>query len=141
MQKMETIRQTEKKYCSRALAITIILSIFFIAGEQIAIGKGLILGCLFSILNFVLMGETLPYRIGKTKKRTLFISLGSIYFRYIILAIPLVVSAKLDTFNLFSVIAGIFAVQIVLFVDHVYIFLASMGRKKNLGNDYHARIR
>ena len=127
---METIRQTEKKYCSRALTFTLMISLLCIAIEQIAIGKGLILGCLFSILNFVLIGETLPYKVLKSKKKTFFLSLGSIYFRYLILAIPLVISMKLDTFNLFAVVGGIFSVQIVLFLDHLKMYFHTFGEKE-----------
>lgn len=127
---MESIRQTQKKYCSRALTLSIIICVFCIAGNQIAVGKGLILGTVFSILNFILMGEALPHRLGKSKKKTFIISIGSIYFRYLILAIPIVIAIKFDQFNLFSAIAGIFAVQIVILGDHLLTFIATMRRKK-----------
>ncbi len=127
---MESIRETQKKYCSRALMLSIIICVFCIAGNQVAIGKGLILGTVFSIVNFVLMGEALPHKLGKSKKKTFVISLGSIYFRYLILAIPVVVAIKFDQFNLFSAIAGIFTVQIVILGDHLLTFFANLRRKK-----------
>jgi len=127
---MEGFRNIQKKYCSKALMLSIIVCLFCVAMEQVAIGKGLILGCLFSILNFILMGEILPFKLDKSKKAIFFISLGSIFFRYILLAIPLVFAIKLESFNLFSVIVGIFAVQIVLFSDHMLRLIGSAYRKK-----------
>ena len=102
----------------------------FIAIDQIAIGKGLILGCIFSVLNFILMGETIPYKLGKTKRKTFFVSLGTIYFRYMILAIPLIVAIKSVRFDLFATILGLFSVQIVLFAEHVLMFITEQYGKK-----------
>ena len=128
---MEQIRQTQKKYCSAAIAVAIFAGLLFILAGQKPIGKALILGTVFSIVNFILIGETLPLRIGKTKGKTFFISLGSIYFRYIILAIPLIMAIKLEQFNLFAVIFGIFLIQIVIMADHFYNYISS-ARKKQL---------
>jgi len=82
------------------------------------VGKGLILGAIFSVINFVLMAEIIPLQIGKTKKKTFLIAFGSIIFRYFILAIPIVVSVKFDQFNFFSSVLGIFTVQILILTDH-----------------------
>ena len=48
------------------IAAIIIGLVFIIAGQK-PLGKGLILGTIFSVINFILIGETLPLRIGKTK--------------------------------------------------------------------------
>jgi len=127
---MEQIRQTQKKYCSAAIAVAIFAGLLFILAGQKPIGKALILGTVFSIVNFILIGETLPLRIGKSKGKTFFISLGSIYFRYIILAIPIVMAIKFDQFNFFAVIFGIFLVQLVVLVDHLYYYISSAYRKQ-----------
>lgn len=127
---MEQIRQTQKKYCSAAIAVAIFAGLLFILAGQKPIGKALILGTVFSIVNFILIGETLPLRIGKAKGKTFFISLGSIYFRYIILAIPLIMAIKLEQFNLFAVIFGIFLIQIVIMADHFYKYISSARRKQ-----------
>lgn len=126
---METLRETQKKYCSKALSSAIIFGFISIFIDQSAIGKGLILGTLFSILNFILMGETLPLRIGKTTGRIFAIALGSIAFRYFILAIPIILAIKLDQFNFFSTVLGIFSIQIVLILDHLVSFLKSKTKK------------
>lgn len=120
---MEILRQTQKKYCSTAIAVAIFVGLIFILADQKPIGKALVLGTLFSIVNFILMGETLPLRIGKSKSKTFMLALGSIYFRYIILAIPLIMAIKFDQLNLFATIFGIFLVQIVILVDHFYQYI------------------
>jgi hypothetical protein len=89
-------------------------------GEELKlVGKGLILGTLFSILNFVLMGETLPDRMDLSARKTFAKALGSILFRYALLAIPFVAAIKKpDMFNLFAVLIGVFMVQIMILLDH-----------------------
>jgi len=115
---METVRETQKKYCSRAMMMSIFISlVFFLLGQK-PMGKGLILGTLFSVVNFVLMGETLPLRIGKEKGKTFLISLGSIFFRYILLAIPVVIAVKYEAYNIYTVVAGLFAVQFIIIIEH-----------------------
>jgi asparagine N-glycosylation enzyme membrane subunit Stt3 len=127
---MEAIRQTQKRYCSSALSFSIIAGfIFFLAG-MVPVCKGLVLGTLFSILNFILMGETLPMRMDRTKGRTFFIALGSIFFRYILLAIPIYIAIKNKQFDFFAVIVGIFMVQIMLLVDHFSATIFSRFKKK-----------
>ncbi len=116
---MEILRQTQKKYCTRAIGFAFFGFFCFYLVGWIDVGKGLILGTLFSILNFILMGETLPMRIGVSTRKTFFFSLGSMCFRYILLAIPIVMAIKLESFNLYSVICGIFMIQVLLLGDHI----------------------
>ena len=127
---MEAIRQTQKKYCSRALLFAIFIGLFFIIAGQKPLGKGLILGTIFSIVNFVLIAETLPMRIGKTKRKTFFLAFGSLFFRYFLLAVPLITAIKLEQFNLFAVIAGIFTVQGAIMADHLSRLISPAIRRK-----------
>jgi len=122
---METLRLTQKRYCSAAITAAIFAGLLFLLAGQEPVGKGLILGTVFSIVNFILMGETLPYRIGKSKRKTFLLALGSIYFRYIILAIPLIMAIKFEQFNLFAVVIGLFLVQLFIIADHLFRFISS----------------
>jgi len=47
----------------------------------------------------------------------------SIFLRYLFLAIPLIIGMKYASFNFVAVVIGIFAVQIVMLVDHLAIKL------------------
>ena len=127
---MESVRETQKKYCSRAIMVSILAGFGMILLGEKAIGKGLVLGSIFSIINFILMGETLPARIASKKRKTFFISLGSIFFRYALLAIPLVMAIKSETYNLFAVVGGLFAVQIMIVFDHTGTLLFNKRKKQ-----------
>lgn len=126
---MEALRQAQKKYCSRAITVAIFVGFFLILAGQKPLGKGLILGSVFSAVNFILIGETLPMRKGQSKKRTFFLSIGSILLRYFFLAIPLIMAIKLEQFNLFAVIFGIFMIQLVIFTDYLFNLILSTRRK------------
>ena len=127
---MESIRQTQKRYCSTAIMVAIFAGLFFIAGDQSAVGKGLILGTVFSIVNFILIGEVIPHKIGKSKGKTFGLSLGSIFFRYILMAMPIIMAIKFEQFHLLSVIVGIFMVQLMILGDHALnIILPNRGKQ------------
>ena len=122
---MDAIRETQKKYCSRAMLAAIFVGLVFILTDQSAVGKGLILGTLFSIINFILLGEAIPLKAGKSRGKSFFFSLGSIFFRFALMAIPLIIAIKSIKFNLFAVIGGIFMVQIIILADHIVQILFS----------------
>ena len=126
---MEPVKQTQKKYGSRAVWIAIIIGLcFFLAGQR-PVGKGLILGAIFSVANFILIGKTLPLRIGKSKRKTFFLSLGSIFFRYALMALPILVAVKFEQFNLVAAIVGLFMIQFVILADHLVKLVSSIRNK------------
>ena len=116
---MESVKQTQKKYGSRAIWIAIVVAVvLFLAGYK-PVGKGLVLGTIFSAINFVLIGKALPLRIGYTKRKTFLLSLGSILFRYALMAIPIVAAVKYEQFDLVGAILGLFMIQFVILADHI----------------------
>ncbi len=127
---MESLRQTQKKYCTRAITAAIFAGLFLILADQKPVGKGLILGTVFSIVNFILMAQMLPHRIGKSKNKTFFLSFGSIVLRYFLLAVPLIIAIKFDQYNFIAVVFGIFMVQFVILADHLLILIASRREKQ-----------
>jgi len=127
---MESIRETQKKYCSRAISAAIFAGLFFILAGHEPIGKGLILGTIFSIINFIIMGEMLPLKIGKSKNKTYFFSLVSIFSRYTLIAIPLIIAVKFDQYNLISVVVGIFMIQLFILADHIVSHLTATRKKQ-----------
>jgi len=127
---MEPVKQTQKKYGSRAIWIAIIIGLcFFLAGQK-PLGKGLILGAIFSVANFILIGQTLPLRIGRSKRKTFFLSLGSIFFRYALMALPIVVAVKFDQFDLVAAVIGLFMIQLVILADHFLKLIISIRNKE-----------
>ena len=127
---MEPIRETQKKFCSRAMAVAIIVGLLLILADLKPVGKGLVLGTIFSIINFIIMGETLALRIGKTQGKTFLMSLGSIIFRYILLAVPLIMAIKFEQFNIVAAVCGIFMVQFCILSDPLWNFISSLLGKQ-----------
>ena len=97
----------------------IFIGILFILMGHKAQAKGLILGSIFSVLNFVLMGEILPMLVGHSRKKSSFISLGSIVFRHGLLAIPLILALKMEWLDFAATVIGLFMVQIMIMGDHL----------------------
>jgi len=125
-QQYDEVTQVQKRISSRAMLCALFLgAVLFLLNEK-AVAKGLVLGTCFSILNFYLLGKSIPMALGQTRRVASFIGFGSLFFRYIVLAIPLVVAIKSASFNLVAVVIGIFAVQIVTLADYIVIkpFLA-----------------
>jgi hypothetical protein len=130
---IEAIKQTQKRYCSLALMVAIVASFILIMAGFKAEGKGLVLGTLFSIINFIFMGMMLPARVGKSRNQAVFISLGSIFLRYGLLAIPMILAIKHEQFSLVTAIIGIFFIQLVILSDHIFNLIHVSGRKQLKG--------
>ena len=112
------------------IAAILVGFVMILAGQK-SVGKGLVLGTLFSVVNFVLMGETLPVKMGKSRHKAFFFSLGSILFRYLLMAIPLFLAIKMDQFILVASICGLFMVQLMILADHLIVSVFS-GYKKQI---------
>jgi hypothetical protein len=121
-------RDAQKRYCSRAIGAAIVIGGILILAGFPHLGKGLIAGALFSILNFVLMAESLSSRLGKSRGRASLISFFWILPRYALMAVPLVLSLKFHLFHPVTAAIGLFAVQLVILAEHiVYTLTSSVG--------------
>jgi hypothetical protein len=127
---MEAVKQAQKKITQRALWLSIIVGLVFILMGHKPVGKGLILGTLFSVINFIFMAKSIGYKFGRSKRQIFSISLGSLLFRYVLLAIPLIVAVKFEQFNLVAVIAGIFMIQLVILANHLLEQIPTVGGKQ-----------
>lgn len=110
----------QKRYASMSLfgAVAIGGSLILLGFEPL--GKGLILGTLFSIVNFTLMAIALPYRLGLSRRRTFWVSLTSIYCRFAIMAIPLIIGVKHPQVAVSAVAAGLFMVPLCIFGERMW---------------------
>ena len=115
------VKRVQKRLCSRAIWSALIIAIVFICIHENAWAKGLLLGTLFSITNFILLGKTIPITLGHSRSRSGLIGFASILIRFSLLAIPMVVAIKSSSFDFVAVVAGIFSVQIVTLVDFIII--------------------
>jgi hypothetical protein len=113
------VRQIQKTYCSHALILAIAVALIMIIFGAKPIGKGLLLGTLFSILNFILMAAMLPMRMNQNKKKSSLASFGSIWFRFALLALPLFLAIRAEAFNFFATATGLFMMQIIILSHHL----------------------
>ncbi len=120
---MEPIRSTQKRYCSTALTLAIVAGGVLILADLKPMGKGMILGTLFSIINFILMAQSISMRMNRSQAKTFFFSIGSIFFRYGLMALPLVASIKLAGIDLLGVVIGLFSIPFVIVSDHILTIL------------------
>jgi len=127
---MGALKQTQKKYTAKTLALAGIIALFFILIDQKPVAKGLIMGAFFSAINFILMGKTLTLKFGKSKRKTFSIAMGSIILRYLLLAIPLIAALKFEQLNLVAVIIGIFMIQFVILVEHLLTLIPALRKKQ-----------
>ena len=113
------ISDIQKKYCSRAMLLSLAIAGILILFDIKPIAKGIVLGTIFSIINFVLMGLMLPAKLQKARRKTFWVSLGGIWFRYLILALPLMIAFYYESINFFATSVGLFMIQIIILADHI----------------------
>lgn len=107
--------------------------IFILLGYK-AIGKGFLLASIFSVINFVLMAQFSPFKLGKTRFKASSMALFSIILRYAVLSVPLIISIKMSSLNFFAAVAGLFAIQLVMVVDQVILKRFPLMRKVKQGS-------
>ena len=100
------------------MAIFIALGLILIGHKDM--GKGLVLGTFFSIVNFVLMGQGLQTRMGLSRGKTFVRSLSSIFFRYAVMAVPLIAAIEYQQFNLPATVLGLFMIQVMILSEQFW---------------------
>jgi hypothetical protein len=126
------VRDTLHRYCTIALITAATAGGTMMLFGLRPMGKGLILGTIFSVINFILMATALPMRIGLGRKKAFIFSLGSIHIRYALMAVPLLISLKLrqDLFAVSTVAVGLFMVQMAILGDQLWMRLRNPERVK-----------
>jgi hypothetical protein len=121
-------RDALKKYGSRAIAAAILIGGGLILAGLPALGKGLIAGAFFSILNFILIAESLPHKLGKSRRKASAVSMGWILLRYALMAVPLILALEFHLFHPLTAAIGLFFVQLAILCDHFFMaFNSSSG--------------
>jgi hypothetical protein len=112
------LRQTRNRYCKRALAAAVVVGVLTLLAGQKAMGKGLVLGTLFSIANFSIMAYLLPANFSNSRMKTFFTAFLSIGGRYALMAVPLILALTLERFSWPATVVGLFMVQLVILAEH-----------------------
>ena len=101
------------------MVMAVVAGMVFILMGQKSIAKGLVLGTIFSVINFILIGEILPLIITASRKRSVLFSFVSMLFRFLLLSTPLILSLKMESLNFIAATVGIFMVQIMIMGEHL----------------------
>lgn len=117
---MEAIRHFQRRYCGGALAAAVILGLGgYLAGWP-SITRGLVLGSIFSAINFLLLANTLTRKLIGRHRRTTLLVITVRLSRYLLWAIPVVVAVNLPAVDLPAAIAGLFMVPICIMMDTLF---------------------
>ena len=119
---------TPKKICTWSITYSTVIAAICLLFQQTAVAKGLIIGAIFSVINFVLLGQTIPMTLFKSRAKARMIGVSSILGRYVLLAVPLIIGIKLPSFNFVAVVIGVFAIQITTLVS-IFIIGPLLGRR------------
>jgi hypothetical protein len=119
---------TPKKICTWSITYSAAIAVTCLLFQQTAVAKGLIIGAIFSVINFVLLGQTIPLALFKSRAKAGMIGFSSILGRYVLLAVPLIIGIKLPSFNFVAVVIGVFAIQITTLVSYFLIGPLLRGR-------------
>lgn len=114
------VSELQKNYGTKAMALSICIGLFFLILDMKAVCRGLVLGALFSTINFVLLAQSFHLKIKADRTKASLFALRNIFFRYSIMSIPLVLAIKFPRFDLVATIAGLFIVQSLILLDHIY---------------------
>ena len=95
-----------------ALGLTVVVSGILMVMGKPDYAKGFALGSIFSIINFALLKRGLKRRLGKSVQRVRVEGFFSIVYRYIFLAIPIILAFKLKQLNVAATIVGLFTIQV-----------------------------
>ena len=115
-----SIYKVQKRYASMALIAAVIGGGGLMVAGLVPLGKGLLAGTIFSVLNFWLMARALPYRLGHGRAKTFFLSITSIYGRYALMAVPLILAVKLPHLSVSTVAIGLFAVPLMILGERIW---------------------
>jgi hypothetical protein len=118
----------QRRYVSLALILSVLVGGLLIVSGLRPLGKGLILGTVFSNVNFILIAVALPARLRYVRGKAFLISITSIYARYALMALPLIWALKQETFALSTTAVGLFMVQFAILGDHLWAKLRNTDR-------------
>jgi len=118
-QELQTLKKFQRQLSRTAFGATVVIALLCFGFGFKDVARGLLLGSLFSVLNFGIMAQALPRQIGFTRRKATAFAFVSIILRFGLLAIPLFIGFKFDDFNWIAVVIGLFAVPLAIFVDQV----------------------
>ncbi len=116
-QETKDLQQFQRRLARKAFGASVIVAVVIFALGYTPIAKGLVLGALFSVLNFVVMASILPFQLGLKRRKATGFAILSIMLRLGLLALPLIIAMKSDSFQWTAVAVGLFVVPVTILID------------------------
>ncbi len=118
-QDMTALHRFQRQLARKAFGASVVIAAILFAVGFKPEARGLLLGSLFSVFNFVIMAHALPRQVGYARRKATVFAFGSIFVRFGLLALPLIVAFEFDMFNWIAAAAGLFAVPLAILIDQV----------------------
>lgn len=112
--------QFQMAIIKRAFICALLVASFSLFFSMESVAKGFTLGTIFSVVNFKMMAISVSQRLARQKKGLTLEAILSSWLRYGLLAVPVIVAAKVPQIDLVSTIVGLFS---VLFSIYLYFLL------------------
>jgi hypothetical protein len=109
----------KKTLIKKALLLSLAAACIFLALNLKSAAKGIVLGTIFSVVEFKLMTLRLERRFTRQGRAGAYFGLVG---RFFLLSIPLVIAIKFPSINFAATVGGIFAVKAAIFY---HFFLSS----------------
>jgi len=108
----------QRRLSQRTFTFVVMVALLLFALGYKAVARGLVLGASFSVLNFMLLAQALGRQLGHGRRRATVIAFASIGIRFAVLAIPLIVALRLEAFDFWWTVVGLFCIPAAILVDH-----------------------
>ena len=116
---MIAIKRLQRRYGGGALTTAAVLGgAVYLAGYP-AVARGLVLGTLFSAVNFLLLGNAVGRNLTE-RPRGRVGPLFNRWGRYLLWAVPVILAVKWPSVDLPATIAGVFMVPLLIVLDSVH---------------------
>lgn len=113
------LRQFQRQLARKAFGASVVVAVLLFAVGYKPAARGLLLGSLFSVFNFVIMAQVLPRQVGYARRKATAFAFGSVLVRFGLMALPLIIAFKFDSFNWITAAVGLFAVPLAILIDQV----------------------
>jgi hypothetical protein len=124
-------RRFVKDRSRRALLLTLAAALILVLSGHKPAARGVALGGLFSVINFIIMSRTLAGRLTRTGWSGRTFGFVWILVRLLLMALPLVLAFKSGYLDIAGTAAGLFAVQAALLLEPLFSRFTGRGSKRD----------
>lgn len=129
---MEKFLSFKKTIVFQILVTAVLVSAAAVFLGFVSVAKGFALGSIFSLVNFLIMAQQAPKRLGKKTGRAGWENFLSLLLRLTVLGLPLFLAIRFSAFNLIATVIGIFNLQFSILLYGLFVERLVMSDEPNL---------